>query len=86
MNLTTIIPILDENLHRETISTKNSTNACSWTQTNNFTVTYNETTITECHRICLVNKNNTIKLYINHHNRHKLTTTNLTDISTFSIT
>jgi len=89
MNFTTIVAILDNKLNRETTNTKKYGNTVSWTKPTTFTTTYNDgenNTITNCQRICLQNTTQGIKLTINHHNRHKLTKTNLTDITSFSIT
>lgn len=87
LNFTTILTTLDTHLNRETISTKKYEDTCSWTHTTQFTVTYTtdeETTITNCIRICLLN-NNGIQVYINHHNRYKLTKIPLNDITALTI-
>ena len=84
MDLLTILPILDSDLTRETVSTKTDTPTVSWTNTNPFTVTINETTIPNTQRICIHNKNNTPTLYI-----HTIKTTlkkyTLTDINTIQV-
>ena len=89
MDLLTILATLDTTLNRETISSKNNANIVSWSQPSNFTTTYevdeDETTITNCTRICLQNTANGIKVHINHHNRLKLTSTLLTDLDSFTI-
>ena len=87
LNFTTILTTLDTHLNRETISTKKYEDTCSWTHTTQFTVTYTtdeETTITNCIRICLLDHNG-IQVYINHHNRHKLTKIPLNDITALTI-
>ena len=87
LNFTTLLNTLDTNLNREAISTKKYGDTCSWTHTTTFTVTYTtdeETTITNCIRICLLD-NNGIQVYINHHNRQKLTKIALNDITALTI-
>lgn len=88
LDFLTILTTLETNLTRESINTKNKGNTCSWTKNTNFTVTYNDgesNTITNCTRICLLDDNG-IKVYINHHNRYKLTKLTLTDLTSFTIT
>lgn len=87
LNFTTILSTLEASLNRETISTKFNANTCSWTKPTSFTVTYNDgesNTITNCTRICLLDKNG-IQVYINHHNRHKLTKLTLSDLTSFGV-
>ena len=85
MDLLTILSTLDTTLNRRTISTRRE-NTVTWTNTLEFQVTYNSTnTITNCKQICLLNTDNGIKVYINHHNRHKLTSIKLSDINSFTI-
>ena len=85
MELLTLIPILDANLNRETISTKKDKDICSWTQDAPFTVTINNKTYTNTTRICLIQKQDTIYTYINYNNRYKTSKTKLTDIETITI-
>ena len=84
MDLLTILPILDSNLTRETVSTKTDTPTVSWKNDTTFTTTINETTIPHTQRICIHNKNNTPTLYI-----HTIKTTlkkyTLTDINTIQV-
>ena len=77
MDLLTILPILDQKLTRETVSTKHDTPTVSWTNTTPFTVTINENTIQNTQRICIHNKNNTPQLYL-----HTLKKYQVTDINT----
>ena len=88
LDFTTILTTLEANLTRQTVSTKKYGETTSWTKNTTFSVTYNDgesTTITNCTRICLLDKNG-IKVYVNHHNRHKLTTLTLSDLTSFTIT
>ena len=85
MDLLTLIPILDQTLHRETISTKNNKNTCTWTNSTPFTTTINNKTYTNTTRICLIQKNETIYTYINYNNRYKTSKTKLSDIETITI-
>ena len=85
MELLTLIPILDANLNRETISTKNNKNTCTWTNSTPFTTTINNKTYTNTTRICLIQKNETIYTYINYNNRYKTSKTKLSDIETITI-
>ena len=89
MDLLTILTTLDTTLNRRTISTKHDQDTVTWTKPTQFTVTYeidsDETTITNCTQICLNNTNTGIKVYINHHNRFKLTSTSLADLTSFTI-
>jgi len=84
MDLLTILPILDTALTRETVSTKTDTPTVSWTNTNPFTVTINETTHTNTQRICIHNTQNTPTVYI-----HTIKTTlkkyPLTNINTIQV-
>ena len=84
MDLLTILPILDSNLTRETVSTKNDTPTVSWTNTTPFTTTINETTIPNTQRICIHNKNTIPTVYI-HTIKTTLKTYNLTDITTIEV-
>ena len=85
MDLLTILPILDSNLTRETVSTKNDTPTVSWTKPTPFTVTINENTIQNTQRICIHNKNNTPTLYLHTH-KTTLKKYTLTNIETITIT
>ena len=84
MDLLTILPILDSNLTRETVSTKTDTPTVSWKNDTTFTTTINETTIPHTQIICIHNKKNTPTLYI-----HTIKTTlkkyTLTDINTIQV-
>lgn len=84
MDLLTILPILDSNLTRETVSTKTDTPTVSWTNNTPFTVTINENTIQNTQRICIHNKNNTPQLYL-HTQKTTLKKYTLTNIETITI-
>ena len=86
MDLLTILPILDNKLTRETVSTKNDTPTVSWTNTTPFTITINENTIPNTQRICIHNtQNNTPTVYIHTH-KTTLKKYTLTNINTITIT
>ena len=84
MDLLTILPILDNDLTRETVSTKNDTPTVSWTNTTTFTTTINEDTIPNTQRICIHNTQNTPTVYIHTH-KTTLKTYNLADITTIEV-
>ena len=89
MEFLTILNKLEENLTRKTASLKKKNNACTWTNTNPFTVTYtinnNSTTKNNVIQICLTETNNTINVYINYNNRYKYEKLPLNNITSFTV-
>ena len=85
MDLLTILPLLDSNLTRETVSTKTDTPTVSWKTNNPFTTTINTTPIPNTQKICIHNKNNTPTVYI-HTQKTTLKKYPLTNINTITIT
>ena len=89
MDFLSILTILDADLRRETVSLKNDKEVCSWTSDELFNVTVTvdneESDFLDVHRICLVNKSDSIFVYLNYNNRFKYSKLDLTDVSVFSI-
>ena len=73
MNLTTLIGKLDNKYPRDNVHVTNHGTVLSYLNNTNTNITINSTTYTP-HRVCLINQNNVVYLYIHTINKkyHKI--------------
>ena len=86
MEFLTLIGILESNLTRNTISTKNGADTISYKGTIN-SVTVNSDTYSNVYHIFLTHDtNNLITVHVNHTRRNHTTDYSLSDITTLEVT